>query len=187
MQDRHHDSREYTIHRSKVCTRNFNLFLHTSYFRMRRTESPLAEESIFPPPYIYFHGAVHFGMILPMKPSSDAQWFGNLTLALSFCNSPYYLFKLLRKHKLSLRVLSVVFSDQKTVTAWSIRELFSAIALSQKINKKTQDCSDKEFHSYAVLTYTIRPSVRYITIVGSVVLVHLARLVIQVYKITIQR
>jgi hypothetical protein len=51
----------------------------------------------------HFHGALHFGMLPRMELSSDAQWFGNLTSALSFWNSPSCFHKLLRKHKISFR------------------------------------------------------------------------------------
>jgi hypothetical protein len=45
---------------------------------------------------LHSHG-VHFGMLPRMEPSSDAQWSGNLTSALSFWDSPSYFLKLLRK------------------------------------------------------------------------------------------
>jgi hypothetical protein len=81
---------------------------------------------------------------------SPAQWFGNLTSALSFWNSPSCFLKLLRKHKLSFRRLYFPMIRGK-VSAQSVCLLLPTTALSQKIDMRTQNCSDK-FNSYTVLT-----------------------------------
>jgi hypothetical protein len=68
----------------------------------------------------HFHRALHFVMLPRMEPSSDAQWFGNVTYALSFWNSPHCFHKILRKHKNSFCALFVSLNDTEKQTASSI-------------------------------------------------------------------
>jgi hypothetical protein len=91
----------------------------------------------------HLHGALYFGILLRMGPSTDVWRFSNLTYTLSFCNTPSYFYNLIRI------VYSYFLSSLKSVTV-----------LSQKINIRTPKCWDRKAKSYMFLIYKARSSVR---------------------------
>lgn len=121
-------------------------------------------------------------MLPRVEPSSDVQTSGNLMIALHW-NSPS-LHKLLRKDELSFRCLFIFSNGQERLIDILVSIQYSC-PLLHPVRKLTMEhrTAQIKFNSCIVII-----DLQFdITLVWSVVLVQLARLVSKVYKIAVQR